>query len=117
MVFEVADFQPNQQKRDLIRSVNWWVRVSSGLAGAFGGAILLWFRATGQLPPEEYSYTRIILHSFAIGVAMPTALVLAFHISIMPSMKVWFERLGALILFVVMPAVFALGFVQWLMSP
>jgi len=72
---------------------------------------------TGRLPPDEYSYTRIILYSLAIGVAMPTALVLAFHTATMPGMKVWFERLGALILFVVIPAVVTFGFVQWMLAP
>ena len=45
---------------------------------------------------------------------MPLCLSTAFRVVAMPGMRVWFERLGALILFVVLPAFVLVGIVQWL---
>ena len=84
------------------------------IAGFGGGAALLWLRAAGQLPPDDYTYPRIVLHSLAIGVLMPIFLATAFYLTAIPSMKVWLERLGAFILFFVLPAVMIFGVAQWI---
>ena len=102
------------KNRKLIRSINWWVFVSCGIAGFGGVAALLWLRAAGQLPPDDYTYPRIVLHSLAIGVLMPIFLATAFYLTAIPSMKVWLERLGAFILFFVLPAVLIFGIAQWI---
>ena len=108
------DLKIEQKKLELTQSICWWVYVSCGLAGAIGFSVLTMLRITDQLPPDEYTYTRIVLHSLAIGVAMPLCLSTAFRVVAMPGMRVWFERLGALILFVVLPAFVLVGIVQWL---
>ncbi len=104
------------RKRKLIRSINWWVWTSCGLAGLIGGGTQAWLRLTGQIPSDECAYTQITLYSIAIGLLLPLCLTTAFHIASLPRMQVWFERLGALILFVVLPLLVLLGIFEWIVG-
>ena len=110
----MAESETELRKRELIRSINWWVWVSHGFAGLIGAVSLISLRLHGLLPPDEYSFTLIALHSIAIGLLMPLCLTTAFHVSAMPKMKVWFERLGALMLFAILPIIILLGIIQWI---
>lgn len=107
------DLKIEQRKLELTQSTCWWVYVSCGLAGAIGFSVLTLLRITDQLPFDEYTYTRIVLHSLAIGVAMPLCLSTALRVTATPGMQVWLERLGTLILFAVIPVVVLVGIFQW----
>ena len=115
-IWVMTEIDAKQRKRELTESICWWVYASCGLAGAIGFATLLFLRLSGQLPPDDYSFTRILLHSLAIGVVMPFCLASVFRATENPRMIVWFERLGALILFIVFPSIVLLGIARWLFN-
>ena len=110
----MLDDEKQQRKLELTRSINRLVFRLCFTAAIIAGICLIAFRISGQLPLDEYSNTRILIQIFTIGVALPVCLTTTLRITAMPGSQIWFERLGALILFVLFPIMFLAAIFQWL---
>jgi hypothetical protein len=110
----MLDDEKQQQKLELTRSINLLVFRLCIAAAIIAGTSLVAFRVSGHLPSDEYSNTRILIQIIMIGVAFPACLTTLFRVTAMPGSQTWFERLGALILFVFFPIMILMSIFQWL---
>lgn len=82
------------------------------IAGIVAGSFLLAFRLLGYLQPDEYSYLTIALQTLGMSLAFPIGLTFAIWISDTPAAEIWYTRLGAIIIFVVIPLLIVLAIVR-----
>ena len=69
-------------------------------------------RLSGLLPADEYPYSRIAIQSLIVGLLLPLFLRSMFWTTSLEGSQIWFERLGALIMFVVCPLMIILAIVK-----
>ena len=114
-LFGLPMFDNEKQKRklELTRSINRLVFRLCFAAAIVAGIFLILFRISGYLPSDEYSNTHILIQIISVGVVFPICLTTAFRLTAMPGMQIWFERLGALILFVFFPVMIFMAIFQW----
>ncbi len=110
----MCDDKKQQRKLELTRSINRLVFRLCFCAAVIVGICLIAFRISAHLPSDEYSYTRILLQIFTIGAVFPVCLAIALHLTALPGSQIWFERLGALILFVFFPIMILMAILQWI---
>lgn len=64
----------------------------------------------------DASWASIIFKVFAVGIVLPSLLSANFWFVTRPGSKRWFELLGALMLFVVVPTMLVVALVRFLMN-
>ena len=93
------------QTHEILNSLEWWLKWPA-VIGATGIAVALFgFRLNGLLSSNEYPFTWIAFQWFVAGIVFPRVLMLALRSTEKPNAMVWYERIGAVFLFGVLPSI------------
>lgn len=87
-----------------IRSLNRFTFLAAISLGTSAALALLLLRWNGLLDANEYSSGRIFFIFIMSSVVFPSALCSAFWLISLEESHKWFERLGFVLLFIVIPA-------------
>ncbi|PHQ31859.1 hypothetical protein CEE69_28720 [Rhodopirellula bahusiensis] len=77
--------------------------------GVVYGAAMFVLRSRGFVDPAEYTTQWILFQAFWIAVALPLILCIVFWGISLEGSRKWFERLGFVMLFLVIPSMLLLG--------
>ena len=103
-------------KAQFLRSLNRFTFAAASSLGLLAGVTLLALRWRGLLDPNEYTYSRIAFQTFWIGLAFPTALCTMFWITGLEGSRKWFERIGFVMLFALIPAMVILALTRFIIG-
>jgi len=103
-------------KAQFLRSLNRFTFATALSLGLLGGFVLLTLRWRGLLDPNEYTYGRIAFQAFWIGLAFPIVLCTGFWVTGLKGARKWFERIGFIMLFIVIPTMVILALIRFIIG-
>ena len=80
--------------------------------GVIFGVAMFVLRSRGFLDASEYTTQWILFQTFWVAVAFPVAICTAFWVTNLDGSRKWFERLGFVMLFIVIPSILMLGLIR-----
>jgi len=84
--------------------------------GVVYGVAMFVLRSRGLLDPTEYTNGWILFQTFWVAMALPVVLWTMFLVTSLQGSRKWFERIGFVMLFVVIPSIVIFGVIRYIIG-